>query len=115
MVWWGYAGFSGAIVTSMALIATIIGLSTEVVLALVAQSGVALLVLGLIVHLFAIVLRRAPKPVTSVRAPVAVVRATATVQPLLLPKPVDVPRKPVPSVPAVEGSAAVLWPSAAAR
>jgi hypothetical protein len=115
MIWWGYAGFSGAIVASMALIASVMGLSMEIVLSLVARAGVVLLVLGLIVHLCSIALRRAPKPVTSVRAPVAVSRATAAVQPIPV-KRVDPPRVAVPSAqPAVQGSAAVLWPSAAAR
>jgi hypothetical protein len=61
MVWWGYAGFSGAVVFSLALLGAIMGLRTEAVLSLVAQSGASLLGFGLVVHGCALGLRRRPK------------------------------------------------------
>jgi hypothetical protein len=57
MIWWGYAGLSAAIVFSLVLIALIVGVSTEDILALVANTGAALLALGAFVHLCAIIVR----------------------------------------------------------
>jgi len=57
MIWWGYAGLSGAIISSLVLIALIIGVSTESILALVANTGAALLAVGMLVHLCVIALR----------------------------------------------------------
>jgi hypothetical protein len=61
MVWWGYAGFSGAVVFSLVLLAAIMGLRTETVMSLAAQSGASLLAFGLVVHVCAIGMRRRPK------------------------------------------------------
>jgi hypothetical protein len=109
MIWWGYAGLSGAIVLSMALLASIMGVSTEAVLSLVARSGVVLLAVGIMVHLVAIGVRpRGPKPVT--RMPVAVPRAAPAA--LLAPiKRADAPAKATVSSQSAAGSAAVLWPA----
>jgi hypothetical protein len=57
MIWWGYAGLSGAIVVSLALIAVIVGVSVEGILALAANAGAGLLALGLLVHLGALAVR----------------------------------------------------------
>jgi hypothetical protein len=102
MIWWGYAGFSGAIVASMALIASIMGVQTEAVLSLVARSGVMLLALGVTVHLLAIVMRPRP-PKRVVPTPVVVATRGAPSAALLAPK------APVRQQPT--GSAAVLWPA----
>jgi hypothetical protein len=131
MIWWGYAGFSGAIVLSMALLATIMGVSTENVLALIAQSSVVLLTLGIVVNLCVIALQARPwlrssRPTAAVvlRQPVVVVQATAPAKnPLAakfapvpapaakpVPKPMSVP-KPVPR----HKHIATLWPTQAAQ
>jgi hypothetical protein len=57
MIWWGYAGLSGAIIFSLALIAAIVGVSLEGILALIANAGAALLALGMLVHLCAMTVR----------------------------------------------------------
>ena len=58
MIWWGYAGFSGAIVISLALLAFIVGVSVEGILALTANTASALLAFGILVHACALGLRR---------------------------------------------------------
>jgi hypothetical protein len=73
MIWLGYAGFSGAIVTSLAILATIVGVSTEAVLSLVAWSAGTLFGAGALIHLVIFGLKRGAKSVVgSVKAePVA--------------------------------------------
>lgn len=69
MIWLGYAGFSGAIVTSLAILATIVGVSTEAVVSLIAWSAGALFGAGALVHLIIFVLRRGTRnAVVSVKA-----------------------------------------------
>jgi len=64
MVWWGYAGFSGAIVASIAMLTSVLGLSTEVTLSLVAYTAAGMLGLGVAVHLLVLLLRIASAPRT---------------------------------------------------
>lgn len=73
MIWLGYAGFSGAIVTSLAILAAIVGVSTETVMNLVAWSAGTLFGAGALIHLAIYGLKRGAKSVAaSVRAePVA--------------------------------------------
>lgn len=69
MIWLGYAGFSGAIVTSLAILAAIVGVSTEAVLSLIAWSAGALFGAGALIHLMIFGLKRGAKSVVaSVRA-----------------------------------------------
>ncbi len=101
MIWWGYAGFSGAIVISMAMLASIIGVQTDAVLSISARAAGALLVLGVSVHLIALMMRPRP-PKRPVAPPIAVARPSSVA--LLAPKTPVVPQQPV-------GSAGVLWPA----
>jgi hypothetical protein len=100
MIWWGYAGFSGAVVFSLALLAAIMGLRTETVLSLVAQSGASLLAFGAVVHVCAIGMRRRPKLPPSaalLREPVAQAAAPKPAADIGKLKPI--PRKLEPGVP----------------
>lgn len=78
MIWLGYAGFSGAIVTSLAILATIVGVSTETVMSLVAWSAGILFGAGAFIHLAIYGLKRGAKSV------VASVKAEPVVTPAFL-------------------------------
>lgn len=106
MIWLGYAGFSGAIVISIAMLASIIGVQTDVVLSIAARAAGALLVLGVSVHLVALMMRRRPK--APARAPIAVVRAAPSAVQAI--KRVDPAAKPVATQTRGPGAANVLWP-----
>ena len=110
MVWLGYAGLSGAIVFSMALLAWIVGLRGEAVLQLVTYAGASLLALGLIVHLCAITLRprpkRPPPSVALLRQPT--VQAAATRPEVATARLAQPPSQD-------PGAIGALWPKQAAR
>jgi hypothetical protein len=57
MIWWGYVGLSGAVIFSLVVVALIVGVSTEDILALVANTAALLLAFGMFVHLCAIAVR----------------------------------------------------------
>jgi hypothetical protein len=57
MIWWGYAGFTGAVSLCVALLAAIVGLSGEIVLNLAGVTAGGLVAFGVTVHLFVLMLR----------------------------------------------------------
>jgi hypothetical protein len=122
MVWWGYGGFSAAIVTSIAMLTSVLGLSAEVTLNLAAYTAAGMLGLGVAVHLLVILVRAAatPRPRRSMPPPQIepsflrppVVQTASAAQPpasAALLKPIG---KPAPRGP---GAIGVLFPQQAAE
>lgn len=115
MIWWGYAGFSGAMAVIVAVLAAIVGLSGEIMLKLAGVTAGGLLAAGVAVHLTILMLRAtarsAKRAVVVPRVEPAFLRPQGTVQtasaaPAVL-KPVgkSVPRGP--------GALDVLFPQQA--
>lgn len=121
MIWLGYAGFSGAVVTSLAILAAIVGVSTETVISLVAWSAGALFGAGALVHLAIYGLRRGaksvvasvvkaePMPPAFLRPAVGIRAATTIAPPVTSPKgkPIAAPLKKRP------GAVDLLFPQQA--
>jgi hypothetical protein len=57
MIWWGYAGFSGAMAVIVAVLAAIVGLSGDIMLKLAGLTAGGLLAFGAAVHLSILTLR----------------------------------------------------------
>lgn len=115
MVWWGYAGFSGAIVGSVAMLATVVGLSADVILNLVAYVAGGMLALGVAVHLTVLLVQIASVPRTRPAPPKRVEPA------FLRPAPVQTAASQAPLKPLAKpdqrspGAIAVLFPQQAAQ
>jgi len=115
MIWWGYAGFSGVMALIAAVLAAIVGLSSEIMLNVAGLTAGGLLAFGVAVHLLVLMLRAtarsAKRAVVAPRVEPAFLRpqggmATAAVTPQ--PKTAS---KPVPR----PGALDVLFPQQAAR
>lgn len=120
MVWWGYGGFSAAIVASIAMLTSVLGLSAEVTLNLVAYTAAGMLGLGVAVHLLVLLVRiagaprpRKPKPALHVEPvflrPNAVQAAAQPAAPSALLKPIGKPAGRAP------GAIGALFPQHAAE
>lgn len=58
MIWSAYAALAGAIVASMVLLAWIVGVPQESLMRIAVQGSAFFMALGMLVHLFAIAVRR---------------------------------------------------------
>lgn len=114
MIWWGYSGFSAAVVASIAMLASVVGLSAEIVLGLIAYSAAGLLGLGLAVHFCIFVLRSgvssARRAVTAPRIEPAFLRPATAVASA---KPVAAPPKG--KIAGLPGAVGALFPQEALR
>ena len=115
MVWLGYTGFSGAIVLSIAMLTSMLGLSAEATLSVAAAAAAAMLGVGVAVHLLVLLvgIARAPRrrPLPPPRLEPAFLRpptAKAAATPALL-KPIA---KPTTNAP---GAIGVLFPGQVAQ
>jgi hypothetical protein len=120
MIWWGYAGFSGAMAVIAAVLAAIVGLSPEIMLKLAGVTAGGLLGTGAAVHLIILMLRAtarsAKRAVVAPRVEPAFLRAQLTAQTAAAPASSAALLKPV-GKPAPRGPGAldVLFPQQAVR
>lgn len=114
MIWLGYAGFSGAVVLSIAMLMSVLGLSAEVTVNVAAAAAAAMLGAGVAVHLLVLLVAvaRAPRrrPVPPPRMEPAFLRPPAVQA--AAPAPLKPIAKPATAAP---GAIGVLFPTQAVQ